>query len=136
MNARYNGYFYANQYINEVYQSLEDKYAYNFNDVLKVFPDIDSGTVQGNKEKLDDAFKKTSQTIEWYKTSDWTDDSYVLIGKIRHLRGQFQYAIETFQFVNQTSKEPATRQAALQIRVFSQHGLNGKYLVYTPTMAT
>lgn len=113
MNARYNGYFYANQYINEVYQSLEDKYAYNFNDVLKVFPDIDSGTVQGNKEKLDDAFKKTSQTIEWYKTSDWTDDSYVLIGKIRHLRGQFQYAIETFQFVNQTSKEPATRQAAL-----------------------
>lgn len=113
MNARYNGYFYANQYINDVYQSLEDKYAYNFNDVLKVFPDIDSGTVQGNKEKLDDAFKKTSQTIEWYKTSDWTDDSYVLIGKIRHLRGQFQYAIETFQFVNQTSKEPATRQAAL-----------------------
>lgn len=113
MNARYNGYFYANQYINEVYQNLEEKYAYNFNDVLKVFPDIDSGSIQGNKEKLDDAFKKTSQTIEWYKTSDWKDDSYVLIGKIRHLRGQFQYAIETFQFVNQSSKDPNARQAAL-----------------------
>jgi len=113
MNARYNGYFYANQYINDVYQSLEEKYAYNFNDVLKVLPAIDSGTVQGNKEKLDDAFKKASQTIEWYKTSDWTDDTYILIGKIRHLRGQFQFAIETFQFVNQTSKDPNARQAAL-----------------------
>lgn len=113
MNARYNGYFYANQYINEVYQSLEDKYDYNFNDVLKVFPDIDSGTVQGNKEKLDDAFKKASQVIEWYKTSDWVDDSYILIGKIRHLRAQFQYAIETFQYVNQTSKDDGARQAAL-----------------------
>ncbi|MFY0591465.1 tetratricopeptide repeat protein [Roseivirga sp.] len=113
MNARYNGYFYANQYINDVYQSLEEKYAYNFNDVLKVFPEIDSGTVNGNKEKLDDAFKKASQTIEWYKSSDWTDDSYILIGKIRHLRAQFQYAIETFQYVNQTSKDPAARQQAL-----------------------
>ncbi|MBO3698893.1 lipopolysaccharide assembly protein LapB [Roseivirga sp. E12] len=113
MNARYNGYFYANQYIDEVYQSLEDKYDYNFNDILKVFPDIDSGTVQGNEEKLDDAFKKASQVIEWYKTSDWVDDSYILIGKIRHLRAQFQYAIETFQFVNQTSKDDGARQEAL-----------------------
>lgn len=113
MNARYNGYFYANQYIEEVYQSLEDGYDYNFNAVLKVFPDIDSGTVQGNEEKLDDAFKKASQVIEWYKTSDWTDDSYLLIGKIRHLRGQFQYAVETFQYINQVSKDDGARQAAL-----------------------
>ncbi|WP_422007756.1 hypothetical protein [Roseivirga pacifica] len=38
LNARYNGYFYANQYVNEVYQAIEDQYEYNFNDVLKVFP--------------------------------------------------------------------------------------------------
>lgn len=113
MNARYNGYFYANQYIDEVYQSLEDRYDYNFNDILKVFPDIDSGTIQGNKEKLDDAFKKASQVIEWYKSSDWVDDSYLLIGKIRHLRSQFQYAVETFQYIIQTSKDDGARQAAL-----------------------
>ncbi len=113
MNARYNGYFYANQYVNEVYQRLEDDYDYNFNDILKVFPDIDSSTVQGNEEKLDDAFKKASQVIEWYKTSDWVDDNYILIGKIRHLRSQFQYAVETFQYVNQTSKDDGARQAAL-----------------------
>ncbi len=113
MNARYNGYFYANQYLNETYQSLEDRYAYNFNDVLKVFPEIDSGTINANKAKLDDAFKKASQVIEWYKSSDWVDDSYLIIGKIRHLRAQFQFAIETFQYINQTSKDDNARQAAL-----------------------
>lgn len=113
MNARYNGYFYANEHLNEVYQALEDQYDYNFNDVLKVFPDIDSGTIKSNEDKLDDAFKKSSQIIEWWKASDWVDDSYLIIGKIRHLRAQFQYAIETFQYINQTSKDDETRQAAL-----------------------
>ena len=113
MNARYNGYFYANEHLNEVYQALEDQYDYNFNDILKVFPDIDSGTISSNKEKLDDAFKKSSQVIEWWKTSDWVDDSYLIIGKIRHLRAQFQHAVEAFQYINQTSKDNETRQAAL-----------------------
>ncbi len=113
INARYNGYFYADQYVNEVYQAFEERYQYNFDEVLKIFPEVDSSTVKGNKEKLDDAFKKSSQTIEWWETSDWTDDSYLIIGKIRYLRAQWQYAIETFQYINQNSKDDATRQKAL-----------------------
>ncbi len=113
MNARYNGYFYADQYLTEVYQAIEDGYRYNYDQVLKIYPDIDSGTIQGNKAKLDDAFKKASQVIEWYGSSDWTDDNYLIIGKIRHLRAQFQFAIETLQYINQTSKDDPTRHAAL-----------------------
>ncbi len=113
MNARYNGYFYADTYLNEVYQQLEDNYQYNFNDVLDIFPEIDSSSISSNKEKLDDAFKKSSQIIEWYKTSDWVDDAYLVIGKIRHLRAQFQFAIETFQYINTNSKDNDTRHAAL-----------------------
>lgn len=113
MNARYNGYFYADQYLNEVYQQLEDNYQYNFNEVLDIFPEIDSSSISSNKEKLDDAFKKSSQIIEWYKTSDWVDDAYLLIGKIRHLRAEFQFAIETFQYINTTSKDNDMRHKAL-----------------------
>ena len=113
MNARYNGYFYADQYLNEVYQQLEDNYQYNFNEVLDIFSEIDSSSISSNKEKLDDAFKKSSQIIEWYKTSDWVDDAYLLIGKIRHLRAQFQLAIETFQYINTNSKDNSTRHKAL-----------------------
>lgn len=113
LNARYNGYFYADQYVNEVYQAFEDKYQYNFDEILDIFPEIDSATVKSNKEKLDDAFKKSSQTIEWWETSDWVDDSYLIIGKIRYLRSQWQFSVETFQYINQNSKDEPTRHKAL-----------------------
>lgn len=113
INARYNGYFYADLYLNEVYQEFENQYQYNFDEILKIFPVVDSSTVSSSKEKLDDAFKKSSQNIEWWETSDWVDDSYLIIGKIRYLRAQWQYAIETFQYINQNSKEDPTRHQAL-----------------------
>ena len=113
INARYNGYFYADLYVNEVYQTFEDNYQYNFDEILKIFPEVDSSTVKGNKEKLDDAFKKSSQNIEWWESSDWVDDSYLIIGKVRYLRAQWQFAIETFQYINQNSKDDPIRQKAL-----------------------
>ena len=113
LNARYNGYFYADLYVDEVYQAIEDNYDYNFNDILKIYPEIDSSTIQGNSEKLDDAFKKSSQVIEWYPNSDWLDDNYLVIGKIRYFRAQFQFAIETFQYVYNKSDDPNAKQEAL-----------------------
>lgn len=113
LNARYNGYFYADLYVSEVYQGFEEQYQYNFDEILNIFPEVDSSIVQSNKEKLDDAFKKSSQNIEWWESSDWVDDSYLIIGKIRYLRAQWQYAIETFQYINQNSKDDAVRQQAL-----------------------
>ena len=113
LTARYNGYFYANLGLEEVNQAIEDGYTYNYNDILKVRPEIDSGTINGNKSKLEDAFKKASQVIEWHKTSDWVDDSYLIIGKIRHLQAEFALAVSTLQFINQTSDNDDTRHAAL-----------------------
>jgi len=113
MNARYNGYFYADQYLTEVYTEIANSYQYNYDQVLKIYPDIDSGIINSNKNKLEDAFKKASQVIEWYGSSDWTDDNYLIIGKIRHLRAEFQFAIETLQYINQTSTDDPTRHAAL-----------------------
>ncbi|MFT6970985.1 MAG: TolA-binding protein [Roseivirga sp.] len=113
MNARYNGFFYANQYLNEVNSDIANSYQYNYDEVLKIYPDIDSGIIKSNEGKLDDAFKKSSQVIQWYGESDWTDDNYLIIGKIRHLRAEFQEAIETLQYINQTSKDDNTRHASL-----------------------
>lgn len=113
LTARYNGYFYSNLRLNEVYQAINDGYQYNYNDILKVYPEIDSGTVNSNEAKLEDAFKKASQVIEWHKTSDWVDDSYLIIGKIRHLQADFPLAVSTLQYINQTSDNDDTRHAAL-----------------------
>lgn len=113
LTARYNGYFYANQRLEEVYQAIEDGYQYNYNDILKVYPEIDSGTVNSNKSKLEDAFKKASRVIEFHKTSDYVDDGYLIVGKIRHLQGEFAFAVSTLQYINQTSEDPDMRHAAL-----------------------
>ena len=124
LTARYNGYFYANQGLEEVNQAIETGYTYNYNDILRVRPDIDSGTINANKSKLEDAFKKASQVIEWHKTSDWVDDSYLIIGKIRHLQAEFALAVSTLQFINQTSDNDDTRHAALiaLMRVYMDAG--------------
>ncbi len=113
LTARYNGYYYANLRLEEVYQAIEDGYQYNYNDILKVYPEIDSGTVNSNKSKLEDAFKKASRVIEFKKTSDYVDDGYLIVGKIRHLQGEFAFAVSTLQYINQTSDDPDMRHAAL-----------------------
>ena len=113
LTAKYNGHFYAKLRLEEVNQALEEANEYNYNDILKIYPDIDSAVINGNEDKLDDAFKKASQLVDWHSASDYVDDGYLIVGKIRHLRGQFQLAIETLQYVNQTSDEPDTKHAAL-----------------------
>lgn len=113
MTARYNGYFYADLRLNEVLKAIDDGYQYNYNDILKIYPEIDSGVINGNKSKLEDAFKKASQVIEWHKSSDWVDDSYLIIGKIRHLQAEFGLAVATLQYINQTSDNEDTKHAAL-----------------------
>lgn len=130
INARYNGYFYADLYLTETYEAFENQYQYNFDEILKIYPEVDSSIVSSNKEKLDDAFKKSSQNIEWWESSDWVDDSYLIIGEIRYLRAQWQYAIETFQYINQNSKDDPVRQKALiaLMRTYMDMGSNDQAL--------
>ena len=111
--AKYNGYFYADLRLQEVLDEIENSGEKNYNEVLPVFPGIDSNLVNGNKEKLDDVFTKASRVVEWHKNSDWVDDGYLIVGKVRYLRRESQEAIETFQYINKNSDNDDTKHAAL-----------------------
>ena len=113
ITAKFNGHYYAQLRLSEVEQALDDAYQYNYNDILKIYPDIDSAVIQSNEAKLDDAFTKASRLVEWHSASDYVDDGYLIAGKIRHLRGQFQEAIQTLQYVNQISTDKDAKHAAL-----------------------
>jgi outer membrane protein assembly factor BamD (BamD/ComL family) len=113
LTAKYNGYYYANLRVEEVEQALDDAHPYNYNEILKIYTDIDSAVIESNKAKLDDAFIKASQLVDWHSASDYLDNGYLIVGKIRHLRGEFQLAIETLQYVNQTSPDNDEKHAAL-----------------------
>ena len=49
--------------------------------------------------------RKPQLAIQFHKNSDWVDDSYVLIGKVKFLQGLYEEAIQTFKYVNSISDD-------------------------------
>ena len=108
ITAHYNAYFYANERFTEVQEAIETSFQPNYNRILDVFIPIDTTVVASNQEKLDDAIKKAAIAIQFHKNSDWVDDSYVLIGKVKFLQGNYEEAIQTFKYVKSISDDDNT----------------------------
>lgn len=111
--ARYNAYFLARERMDEVEDALAQAQEINFNKLLHIFPEVDSNTVNTVKPQLEDVIKKSSIAIERHKHSKWVDDSYILVGKARFYGGEYEHAVETFKYVNVTSKDDNARHLAL-----------------------
>jgi tetratricopeptide (TPR) repeat protein len=100
ITAHYNAYFYANQRLNEVIDAIETSFQPNYDRILDVYIPIDTTIVASNQDKLEDVVKKAATAIQFHKNSDWIDDSYVLIGKVKFLQSKYEEAIQTFKYVN------------------------------------
>lgn len=111
--ARYNAYFLARERLDEVEDALTQAQEVNFNKLLYIFPAVDSNTVNSVRPQLEDVMKKASIAIERHKHSKWVDDSYILVGQARFYGGEYEHAVETFKYVNVTSKDDNARHLAL-----------------------
>ncbi len=111
--AHYNAYFIARENIEEVEDALQQNHKNNYNRVLSVLYDVDSATIDGLRDKLDDCIVKASLAVQRHENSKWVDDSYYLIGKSRFYGGDFVNAIETFKYININSEDKDTRHQAL-----------------------
>ncbi len=111
--ARYNAYFYASERLQEVEDAIESNHKNNFNEILKIFSDVDSGVINSMREQLEEVIKKASIAIQRHPNSRWVDDSYILVGKSRYYSGDFVNAIETFKYVNTKSEDDNARHEAL-----------------------
>lgn len=111
--ARYNAYFIAREKIREVEQAVLTGHQHNYNEILKVYPVVDSAVIDGVETQLQDILQKASIAVQRHKNSKWVDDSYILIGKARYYNAEFVEAIETFKFVNTKSDDNDARHAAL-----------------------
>ena len=99
--ARYNGYYNADVLLTESRLELEKGYTDNYNKVLPVFPYLaneNPASVAGN---LDEAIKKVSVVVALHRESDWTDDSYLLLGKAQYLKQDFESAEETMEYMTE-----------------------------------
>jgi tetratricopeptide (TPR) repeat protein len=111
--ARDNGYFLAREKLRETETALYKGRLNDYNRVLPLFPTLDSGTVRATRADLNDIIKKASLPIQHRPGSDWTDDSYILVGWSRFYKMEFDDAVLTFKYVNSTSKDPYAKQEAL-----------------------
>jgi tetratricopeptide (TPR) repeat protein len=111
--ARDNGFFLAREKLRATETTLYTGRVNDYNRVLPLFPTLDSGTVRSTRADLNDIIKKASLPIQHRPGSDWTDDSYLLVGWARFYKMEFDDAVLTFKYVNSTSKDPFAKQEAL-----------------------
>lgn len=111
--ARYNAFFLGNERLKALEADVAAKTIPDYNRLLPIFTVIDSTAAAGMRKELDEIIKKASYPIQKHPSSDWTDDSYLLIGKARFYGREYDDAIKTFKFINSTSKSEETRHEAL-----------------------
>ncbi len=111
--ARYNAYFYAKERIEEIEGIVENNYDNDYNDVLNIYPNIDSVLASTYQTQIEDCIQKASLAIQRHKNSKWVDDSYILIGRARFYDVDYVNAIKTYKFVNTESEDDDARHLAL-----------------------
>ncbi len=111
--SRYNAYFLAKERFDEVYKNTYIQQKSDFNNILAVLPTIDSVAMAGFKGELDYVVEKASLPIQRHPESDWTDNSYLLIGKARLHQTDYRNAINSFKYLNGNSNELDVRHASL-----------------------
>ncbi|RPD46305.1 hypothetical protein DNI29_14995 [Hymenobacter sediminis] len=111
--ARDNAYFLAHEKMKATEATLYKARINDYNRTLPLFPTLDDATVARVTADLDDIIKKASLPIQHRPGSDWTDDSYILIGKARFYKKEYEDAAKTFKYINTTSKDVNARHEAL-----------------------
>lgn len=92
---------------------LKENYDNDYDEVLKIYPKIDTALAATYQESIDDAIKKSSIAIQRHKNSRWVDDSYIFIGRARFYSLDYVNAIETYKYVNTNSEDDNARHEAL-----------------------
>ncbi|OFY66561.1 MAG: hypothetical protein A3H98_00285 [Bacteroidetes bacterium RIFCSPLOWO2_02_FULL_36_8] len=111
--AHYNCYFLARENLKASEKTVHEKNVDNYEKILKVYPTVELSTVNEISAQLDDVIKKSSMAIQRHKNSKWVDDCYILVGKSRFYKQDYLSALESFQYVNGTSKHKPTRVDAM-----------------------
>lgn len=98
--AHYNGYFIAREKMKEFEATQLAGYKDNYNRVLDVYPFPPLGSAASANTSMEEIIKKASIPIQRHKNSKWVDDCYLLIGKARFYKEDWENAIQTFKFIN------------------------------------
>jgi tetratricopeptide (TPR) repeat protein len=147
MTARYNIYFNGNESFKAGLAKISRSYQDDYAELLKVFDYSDPSTISICSSDMEKAIQKASKLIslksitakpdlkgelsekdkkllERKEYNEWVDDSYLLIGKARFYKHEYNEASSIFNFCITNANEPAIKTEALiwLSRVFNETG--------------
>jgi len=122
--AHYNGYYYAKEKIVEIQNLILGSEDDDPNQVLRIFPRLDTTLAKSYKKDTEEVIKMASISIQRHPNSRWLDDNYLLVGLARLYDCDFQNAVQTFKFVNTKGQDTDVRHRAIVhlIRTFTESG--------------
>ncbi len=98
-NAHFNGYFNAQEILEESLVLLDEQHIDNYNRQLDMFPFMAADNPSVVYSELDKAIEKVAIVSRRHPYSNWTDDCYLLAGQAMFLKRDFETAEQTFRFV-------------------------------------
>lgn len=125
MTARYNAYFLAKERMKIVDDKLWEAQNDDYNRLLELSPLIDTNLAKSFKADFDYCFQRASIPPTKHKNSNWVDDSYILIGKLKLYECKYDSATYAFKYVNTKSKDDEARHIALSY-LLKTYLLNGE----------
>ena len=96
--SKYNGYFNANELMEESFDILEASRQDNYNQILPIYAYTDVDNPKMVASQLDIAIEKVIKVATIHEVGDYVDDCYVLMGKAQYLKQDYETAQETFEF--------------------------------------
>lgn len=111
--AHYNGYFLAREKMKEFEADQLLNYKDNYNRILEVYPFPPLGSAAGANAAMEEVIKKASIPVQRHKNSRWVDDSYLLIGKARFYKEDWENAIQTLKYINTKSTDADVKHNAV-----------------------
>ncbi len=96
--AKFNGYFNAEELMDEGIVTLQSMHQDNYNTILDVYDYVNVDGVTSINADMDKAIEKLTKVATIHDVSNYLDDCYVLIGKAQYLKQDYAAAVETFQY--------------------------------------
>ena len=98
VTSKFNGYFNANELLEDGIVMLESQHVDNFNEILPIYKYRAATRPEAVAQDMDEAIKKVSVVATLHEGSDWVDDCYLLIGKAQYLKQDFESAQNALEF--------------------------------------
>ncbi|MDA1336177.1 MAG: hypothetical protein O2818_04740 [Bacteroidetes bacterium] len=121
VHAKYNGFYYATEAMEEADQLLYENYEENWDEILPIFPPVDESTAQQVYPLMERAIEKCTKVVDKHtmapssrekkdfdrpELNKWIDDNYDVIARAHLIKGDKEKALEVFQYLVRTLDYP------------------------------